>query len=386
MEPNGQVVDVIVAGAGPSGTAAALSLAQIGYSVTIIAPAERPADRRTVALLAGSVTFLDALGVWPFVVEKAAPLRSLRIVDGTQRLIRAPEVLFHAAEIGHDAFGHNVANADLTAALARLCNQRGIPRLVASVDRVDMNADLVTAVLDTGETVSARLIVAADGRRSRVRRSSGISVREWTYKQSALVANLSHTQPHHDTSTEFHTEGGPFTLVPLTGNRSSLVWVSHPSETDRRKAEDPAALAREIERRSASLLGAITVDGPVQAFPLSGMATSRFAGQRVALVSEAAHVFPPIGAQGLNLGYRDVAALAGILAGAADPGQVDLLADYDRSRRVDAYTRTAAVDALNRSLLTGFLPVQALRGAGLFILDRVPTLRRAVMRQGIEPG
>lgn len=386
MTMDAPTVDVIVAGAGPAGLAAALRLAQAGYSVTIVAPADRPADRRTAALLAGSVAFLDAIGVWALIEADAAPLRSLRIVDATGRLIRAPEVLFHAAEIGHEAFGYNVANADLTAALAHLCTQRDIARVQASVVNVHSSDEVASVALDSGETLSARLIVAADGRRSQVRESIGVSVREWRYDQAALVANLSHSQPHGDTSTEFHTEDGPFTLVPLPGDRSSLVWVAKPADTDRRKRAAPRDLASEIEQRSASLLGAITIDGSVQAFPLSGMASSRFSSNRVVLVGEAAHLFPPIGAQGLNLGYRDVAELGKILDSVADPGLPNLLQRYDQSRRLDAYTRTAAVDALNRTLLTGFLPVQALRGAGLFVLDRVPAVRRAVMRQGIAPG
>jgi 2-octaprenyl-6-methoxyphenol hydroxylase len=198
------------------------------------------------------------------------------------------------------------------------------------------------------------------------------------------VANLSHEIPHDDTSTEFHTEHGPLTLVPLPGHGSSLVWVDRPHEVARRVASDETALADEIETRSSSLLGAIRIDGPRQAFPLSGMTATAFAAARTVLVGEAAHLFPPIGAQGLNLGYRDVAALGEVLPGpGGDPGTPARLAAYERARRADILTRTAAVDALNRTLLTGFLPVQALRGIGLFLLDRLPSLRQAVMRQGI---
>ena len=194
----------------------------------------------------------------------------------------------------------------------------------------------------------------------------------------------SHTIPHDDASTEFHTEAGPFTLVPLTGKRSSLVWVDRPAETERRLALSEAALAAEIETRAQSLLGAVAIDGRRQMFPLSGMNARRFAADRVVLVGEAAHLFPPIGAQGLNLGYRDVTALCDVLAGPPDdPGAGDVLAAYDRARRGDVIGRTAAVDALNRTLLSGFLPVQAARGIGLFLLDRLPPLRRFAMRQGV---
>jgi 2-octaprenyl-6-methoxyphenol hydroxylase len=384
VSPPSPTVDAVVVGAGPVGLAAALQLDAVGYHAVIVAPPGRAPDRRTAALLAGSVDFLKRLGAWEAIATEAAPLKSLRIVDATRRLIRAPEVLFHASEIGLDAFGHNVANAVITASLEARCSERGIERIAASVERVETTDEAVAARLDNGGMIGARLVVAADGRQSRVRQSIGVATLDWRYDQSALVANLSHTLSHEDTSTEFHTEHGPFTLVPLPGRHSSLVWVDRPAEAERRAGLVREALAAEIEARSASILGEISVEGPAQVFPLAGMGATAFAARRSVLVGEAAHLFPPIGAQGLNLGYRDVAALGEVLSDRpADPGGADRMSAYDRARRSDIYTRTAAVDALNRTLLTGFLPVQALRGAGLFLLDRVPALRRAVMREGI---
>lgn len=377
-------VDALVVGAGPVGLAAALQLDALGYHTAIVAPLAQAPDHRTAALLAGSVDFLETLGVWEAIAADAAPLKSLRIVDATKRLIRAPEVLFHASEIELDAFGYNVANAAITAALAARCAKRGIARIEARVERVEASDARVLVPLDNGETIRARLVVGADGRQSRVRQSIGISTLDWRYDQSALVANLGHRLPHEDTSTEFHTEHGPFTLVPLPGRRSSLVWVDRPAEAKRRAALGREALGAEIEARSASILGDVTVEGAAQVFPLAGMGATAFAARRSVLAGEAAHLFPPIGAQGLNLGYRDVAALGTVLGDRpADPGARDRLKEYDRARRSDIYTRTAAVDALNRTLLTGFLPVQALRGAGLFLLDRVPAIRQLVMRRGI---
>ncbi len=378
--------DIAVVGAGPAGLAAALECDRRGYDVVVMAPPRTGQDERTAALLIGSVDLLKRLGVWDLLAAKA-PMRSLRIVDGTRRLIRAPEVTFHASEIGLPAFGYNVRNADLTDALEARIEARGIRRLETSVATVTPDVTEIRLDLASGAQAAARLVVAADGRRSAVRESVGIGVREWRYEQSALVVNLAHEFPHHDTSTEFHTEGGPLTLVPLAGLRSSLVWVDRPDAVARRLADDAADLAAEIEARSASLLGRVSIDGPRQAFPLSGMTAERFSASRVVLVGEAAHVFPPIGAQGLNLGYRDVGALGDVLAGpGGDPGAPGRLAAYERARRGDVLSRTAAVDALNRTLLTGFLPVQALRGLGLFLLDRVPALRHAMMRQGVAPG
>jgi 2-octaprenyl-6-methoxyphenol hydroxylase len=229
------------------------------------------------------------------------------------------------------------------------------------------------------------LAVAADGRRSKLREAAGIATEEWRYPQAALVCDFAHSLPHHDTSTEFHTEHGPFTLVPLPGNRSSLVWVDAPAEAQRRLALSDDALAVEIEQRSASILGKVVVEGRRQVFPLSGLSVRRFADHRIALVGEAAHVFPPIGAQGLNLGYRDVAALGDVLTDAgSDPGASAQLNAYDRARRVDVMARTTAVDAVNRTLLSDFLPASAVRGLGLFLVDRVPLLRRFAMRQGLS--
>ena len=379
--------DIVVVGAGPVGLAAALELARLGYEVAILAPPRRSTDQRTTALLAGSIAFLDRIGVWPLVSAKAAAMRSLRIVDATGRLIRAPEVTFHASEIGLAAFGFNIANRDLIDGLEARLAATPVTRIAGTLETVAPGAENVVLHDASRAAITSRLVVAADGRRSRLRESTGIPVREWRYDQAALVVNLRHTIAHDDTSTEFHTETGPFTLVPLGEGRSSLVWVDRPDQVSRRVALPDAALADEIEARSASILGAIAIDGARQSFPLAGMTSARVASGRIALVGEAAHVFPPIGAQGLNLGYRDVAALGDALAGPSeDAGAPGGLAAYDRARRADILTRTMAVDTLNRTLLTGFIPVQAARGLGLFLLDRIPALRRAVMRQGVAPG
>jgi len=375
--------DIAVVGAGPVGLAAAALLADLGYAVTLVAP-PAPPDERTSALMAPSIALLERLGVWSGLAATTAPLRTLRIVDATGRLIRAPEVAFDASEIGRPAFGYNVANAALVAALERAVAARPIARIAALAESATIADTVVTITLSTGDTVVAPLVIAADGRRSRLREAAGIASDAWSYPQAALVTNLRHSAPHDDTSTEFHTPHGPFTLVPLPGHRSSLVWVDRPEESERRLAVSDAALAAEIERQSASILGAIAIDGRRQVFPLSGMSVRRFAASRIMLAGEAAHVLPPIGAQGLNLGYRDVAALADVLAARpSDPGAADRLAAYDRARRVDVVTRTAAVDALNRTLLAGLLPVDAVRAAGLTAIDRIPALRRFAMRQGV---
>ena len=375
--------EIAVIGAGPAGLVAALALFHHGHDVLLIAPPASPADWRTSALLSGSVALLDTLGIWERFKARAAPLKRMRIVDATRRLIRAPEVTFSADEIGLDAFGYNIRNSDLVSGLDELVAELKIPRLDALVDNAKVDADGVSVTLSDGRTVQAKLAAAADGRHSLMREAAGISVTEWRYPQAALVVNLSHSLPHHDTSTEFHTEHGPFTLVPLGPNQSSLVWVGKPEEHQRRMTLSDDALAVEVEDRSQSVLGTLSVASPRQLFPLSGMTARRFAAKRVALIGEAGHVVPPIGAQGLNLGLRDVAALVETLDKAADPGRSDLLERYDRVRQFDVVSRTGAIDALNRTVLSDFLPAQAARGLGLFLMDHIPVLRHAAMRQGL---
>jgi len=202
-----------------------------------------------------------------------------------------------------------------------------------------------------------------------------------------MVLNFEHTLPHENISTEFHTESGPFTQVPLPANRSSLVWVQNPSDAVARNELSHVELSNVVEERMQSLLGKVTVEEGVQLWPLSGMMAHRFGKGRIALIGEASHVFPPIGAQGLNLSLRDVMALQDILCTRPElPIAADAGDRFDRKRRADIMSRTASVDLLNRSLLSDFLPVQMMRAAGLHILSALPPLRSIVMREGIEPG
>ncbi len=377
----------IVVGGGPAGLTAAVALAGAGVRTALVAATTVP-DSRTTALLNTSVAALDALGVWDACRADAAPLRVMRIVDDTARLLRAPEVAFDAAEIGLEAFGHNIENRHLVAALdARAEQLPSLTRIPASAEVVELD-DAGVTVLAGGIAIRASLAVGADGRNSLCRAAAGIETEAWRYPQTALTFNVVHTRPHRDTSTEFHTESGPFTLVPLPGNRSSIVCVVGPADAEWLQGLDDAALAAEIERRSHSILGRITVSPGRGIFPLSGATATSFGARRVALVGEAAHVLPPIGAQGLNLGLRDAAMLAELVTDACrageDAGGDALVQRYDLARRADVTTRTVAIDLLNRSLLTDFLPIQGVRGLGLYLLDRIPPLRRAVMREGVS--
>lgn len=381
----------IVVGGGPAGLTAAISLAEGGVDTALVGLRPAKGDNRTTALLAGSVVALDTIGVWPSCAEKAAPLRAMRIVDDTGRLWRAPEVKFSADEIGLDAFGHNIENRHLFDALAR--RARELPALSIVEDEVvavSPQTDTVAVTLKSGNSLYGQIVIGSDGRQSLCRGAARIATDERRYPQTAMTLCLSHSRPHHDTSTEFHTPGGPFTLVPLPGNRSSLVWVLDPDAADELAVSDDVTLAATIEQASHSILGKLQVEPGRGIFPLAVSITRRFAGGRIALVGEAAHVLPPIGAQGLNLGLRDSATIAELVVAAQrerrDIGGADVTSRYDRMRRADVGSRTLAIDLLNRSLLSDFLPVQGARGLGLYMLDRIGPLRRAVMREGVAPA
>ncbi|MGH2340499.1 UbiH/UbiF family hydroxylase [Segnochrobactraceae bacterium EtOH-i3] len=382
-------VDAAVVGGGPAGLTTAIGLARAGLQTLLIAP-PAPVDPRTTALLGASVELLEDYGVWSHVAEIAAPLSVMRLIDDTGRLVRAPEVAFDARELDLPTFGYNVLNDALNNALdAVAASTPGLTRLMAKATAVHPGPDAVVIDTDAGP-VTARVAVAADGSRSLARTAAGIDLRTWSYPQSALVTTFSHERPHLDESVEFHRPAGPFTVVPLKGNRSSLVWVETPDEA-RRLADLPKAeLEAEIETVSHGLLGPVVIDGPVATIPLGGHVAKSFGARRVALVGEAAHRFPPIGAQGLNLSLRDVRDLVATLKDAhargEDPGSDATLAAYHGRRRVDVVSRTLGVHALDKSLLSGFLPVQVARGLGLTLAANVGTIRRFMMRRGLGEG
>ena len=380
-----RTTEIAIIGGGAAGLSAAIALARAGWEPTLVAPSGQRPDGRTVALMHGSVTFLKEIGAWDSLVPVASPLIRLAIVDDTGGLFRAPPVTFDASELDLDAFGENVESSALVAGLEQVASTiPAIHRLPDLVDRVEPGEDGVTLRLASGSMLFCQLAVGADGRNSKVREAARIPTHEWRYDQSAVTAILAHDRPHRDTSTEFHTRTGPFTLVPMAGKRSSLVWLTTPREAERLVALPADDFARTVERQAHSMLGAMRLDGPRGCVPMGGLSVDTFAASRCAVVGEAAHVFPPIGAQGLNLGLRDVAALVeSVGAPGGDPGSVDRLAAYDRRRQADVRTRTFVVDAMNRSLLAGWLPVDALRGAGLMAVSAIRPLRRAVMKQGL---
>jgi 2-octaprenyl-6-methoxyphenol hydroxylase len=288
-----------------------------------------------------------------------------------------------------DSFGANIPNRLLLAALrAAAGHAPGLRRVATSaVAQIRPGAGSVRLELAEGGYIEAALAVAADGRSSMAPAAAGIDVRRWSYPQVAIVATFSHARPHGNTVNELHRRAGPLTTVPLPGNLSSLVWAEEPREARRLAGLGDTAFAAVLEEHLQGLLGSIHLAGPRATYPLMGLQAQRMAAARIALVGEAAHVVPPIGAQGLNLGLRDAAALAECAAAAhasgADIGAPDALAAYQRARAADVSARSVAIDLLNRSLLTDFLPVEALRGLGAHALAAFSPLRRLVMQAGM---
>jgi 2-octaprenyl-6-methoxyphenol hydroxylase len=388
-------IDIAVVGAGPTGLAAALALAHGGASVALIGPspaasAPHALDTRTAALLESSVDMLKALGLWDALLPHAAPLKAIRIIDASGSLFRAPDVEFWASELDLEAFGYNVANTALVEVLYRQA-AAALPLLQPSnIERIEFAHDRAVLSGMHGWQTSALLVVGADGRGSICRERAHISASVRQFGRGAIATSFTHASPHRGVSIELHRRGGSVTTVPLTDAcASSVIWVGETLEIDGLMRLDQKGFETALAERIEGLLGHISEMGARAHFPVTRLAAESLVGPRTALVGEAAHVLPPIGAQGLNLGLRDVATLADCVVAARergdDPGSDEVLSAYDRARRLDVVTRSLGIDLLNRSLLSGFLPIQAARGIVSYGLNALPPLRRLVMRIGMEP-
>lgn len=386
--------DIIVSGAGAAGLAAAIALAKAGFSVVCAGHSPTEPNGRTVALFEGSLRYLRELDLWQPFAATSQPIRAITLIDDTGARLPALPLTLEAAEIGLEALGCNVENHRLVAGLLEAAEMQ--PDLSLSHDilaDIAFASDHVTA-RSGGTRYRARLLVAADGRRSPARHAARIGARLWTYRQVATTAFVGHRKPHGAASVEFHTRGGPCTLVPLPGteahpHRSSLVWLMSPAEAERRARLDDAALALELQHQTRSQYGRFTFESARGTFPMSGLRVNRLVAPRIALLAEAAHAFPPLAAQGLNLSLRDIAQLVAVVRetreAGGDIGALDALRPYERARRRDIALRTNSVDILNRSIMTDFAPVDAARGVGALALRLIPPLRRAIMREGILP-
>jgi 2-octaprenyl-6-methoxyphenol hydroxylase len=390
--------DILIAGGGVAGLAAAAALGAEGFSLTLVDPAPPVtdegapgADLRTTALLQPARALLDRAGVWDRLLPHGTPLQVMRIVDAA---VKPPVTRdFDAADIGADPFGWNFPNwllrRELLARLADLPNVRLLTStgFAAATPR---DARIIVRLSD-GRSIAARLLIGADGRDSAVRRGAGIGVRAQRSGQKALVFAVHHILPHHNISTEVHRDGGPFTLVPLPDrdgmHRSAVVWMAEGPRIAALAVLDDADFAVAATERSAGVMGPLTLAGPRQVWPILAQVADRLTAPRTALVAEAAHVMPPIGAQGLNLSLTDIATLRDLaLARPEGLGEPAMLAAYARARGGDILLRTTGVAALNRASITGLPALQQARAAGVRLLHDVAPLRRLAMRMGLGAG
>src|SRR4051794_6316750 len=394
--------DVVIAGGGFAGLALALALRQgLGESFRIVvadpafATGAKP-DLRASAIAAAARRMFGALDVWGAVAADAQPILDMVVTDSKLEHAMRPGFLTFAGEIEHsrrsggvdiiasEPFAHMIENAPLNAALAAKAREQGIDLRAAPVMGFAYEGSRITISLSDGD-VSAALLVAADGAKSRVRELTGIATHGWNYGQSAIVTTVTHERPHEGRAIEHFLPAGPFAILPLTGNRSSLVWTETDAEAARIVALPDDEFHRELERRFGLHLGDIGVVGAKRAYPLGLFIARSFVAERIALVGDAAHVIHPIAGQGLNMGLRDVAALAEAIVDAArlglDVGGADVLERYQRWRRFDTAIMGVATDGLNRLFSNESDVLRLMRDVGLGLVDRVPVLKSFFIRE-----
>ncbi len=376
----------LVAGAGPAGLAAAALLAQAGVDTICVAPPVSN-DPRTTAVMAPSIRLLEYLGVWTDDLRQyCAPLKQLHLRDDTGNLMQAPDLRFTAAEAKLEAFGWNTPLTNLLPALAARGKELGVRFIEDEIAEISPSESAISAKTKTGIWIEAQFAVAADGRSSLLRKAAGIAATEWSFDQAALVTRFQHSRDHEYVSTEWHKRGGPFTTVPLPGRNSALVWMDKPDKIDALMRLDAKALARDIQLMNHGNLGLISNVSPPHSFVMRGVKAERFAAARTYLVGEAAHVFPPVGAQGLNMSLRDAGHLVDVVLGHDDAGVETAMKSYDQLRRNDVVPRQAAISMMNRSLLSDMLPPHLARVAGLGAVAMVPPLREFAIREGLSPS
>ncbi len=384
--------DIVVAGGGLAGLAMTARLAVAGYTTLCVDAGDRPGvetarnDRRTTAILMSGIETLRKTGAWDVMAAEAQSMMGLRILDcGGRTADIREDVLFEAAEIGDGPFGWNVENGKGRLALADRIDALSRAELIngAKVIRSMVRRDAVFVSLSNGVSVRAKLLIGADGRNSFVRKMAGINHREHVFAQKIIACRVQHSETHHGISTEMHHVGGPLTFAPLPGNMSGVVWMSANRDADRLISLDDEGFRSELMTASQGVAGEITHAGNRAVWPSSICVAHALTAPRVALVAEAAHAFPPIGAQGFNTSLRDVETLASLAEQTDDPGAPDLLRQYARKRMPDIIARTVGVDLLNRSVLSSVRLVRDLRRAGLGVLGRTAPAKRFAMRVGM---
>ena len=384
--------DIVIGGGGMVGMTLALALAEGGLRVVVADPVPQTRkldagfDGRVSAISYSSVRMLEALGVWQHLVSHAQPINDILVTDA--RLGQAPSPFslhFDHREIGAP-MGFIVENREIRAALFAAAAQSPSIALEcpASVVESTPGPAAIEVILDSGTTFRASLFVAAEGRDSPSRERTGIRVIQWSYPQRGIVATVAHERPHNGAAYEHFLPSGPFAILPMTGNRSSLVWTEREERADAMLNLPDAEFEAEIARRFGNHLGAVHVEGPRWSYPLKFHLARAWVRERFALVGDAAHGIHPIAGQGLNLGFKDVAALAEVVLDAArlglDFGALNIVQRYERWRRFDSFALAAATDALNRLFSNDFAPLRLARDIGLGVVDGIGPLRRFFMR------
>jgi len=384
-------IDVLIGGAGFAGLALALALRQAlgeSFAVAVADPAlGRPvADARASAIAAAARRLFEALGVWDAVAARAEPILDMAITDSKLDDAVRPVFLTFAGDVQPgEPFAHMVENGDILAVLVDKAKQAGVTLLPTAVSDFETAASGVAVRLASGAVVRARLLVAADGARSRIRERAGIQSVGWSYGQTAIVTTVAHERPHHGRAEEHFLPAGPFAILPLPNNRASIVWTEAAAEAERIMRLDDADFHAELEKRFGLHLGDISVAGPRGAFPLGFAVARSFVADRIALVGDAAHMIHPIAGQGLNMGLRDVAALAEAIVDAArlglDPGGAPVLERYQRWRRFDTMAMGLATDGLNRLFSNRSDVLRLARDIGLGVVERLPAVKDFFIRE-----
>ena len=383
--------EVLIAGGGFAGLSLAIALRQAlgpAFTITVADPLlRRPVnDARASAIAASARRLLETIGVWQEVASEAQDILDMVITDSRLDDAVRPAFLSFVGDVEPgEAFAQMIENGPLLAALLAKAEQEGIELATTSVERFETGSDRVFAVLGDGRTIAARLLVAADGARSRLREMAGITMVGWEYGQSAIVTTVAHERDHDGRAIEHFLPAGPFAILPLPNKHASLVWVEETAEADRIVALPDTEFHAEMEKRFGLELGEITLAGPRQAFPLGFGIARSFIGERFALLGDAAHRIHPIAGQGLNLGLRDVAALAEAITDVArlglDPGSPKVLERYQRWRRFDTLAMGIATDGLNRLFSNRSDLLRLARDFGLGVVDRLPFLKGYFIRE-----
>jgi 2-octaprenyl-6-methoxyphenol hydroxylase len=384
--------DLVIGGAGFAGLALAIALRQgLGdaFTVTVADPAlaQVPSkDPRATAIAAAARRLFETIGVWETVAAGAQPMLDMVVTDSKLDDAVRPAFLSFAGEIEDgEAFAHMIENRYLNDALVDKAKELGVDLRTAAVDGFDNTPKTIDVTLGDGTRIAARLLVGADGARSSIRERAGIATHGWHYDQSAIVCTVAHERPHNGRAEEHFLPAGPFAILPLTGNRSSIVWTESAREADRMVALPDDEFHAELEKRFGLHLGDLQVTGPRRAFPLGLFTARSFIGERLALIGDAAHIIHPIAGQGLNMGLRDVAALAEAIADAArlglDIGASDVLERYQRWRRFDTMTMGVATDGLNKLFSNSSDVLRLARDVGLGLVERMPALKRVFIRE-----